>query len=464
MSSNRRSLWGLLGPLSLVLCLVFAATACSTTSSAEGAAGEDSTAGSLTQEAGTTTTVAFEDSKIVPVTRSPTLGGLSSKVTIVVFSDFQCPYCSRGADTVKRVFEAYPEDVKVVFKQLPLPMHPQAQLAARASVAASNQGKFWEMHDLLFANQQAFRGHANDFEDWVAGFATKLGLNEKEFRNDYHAPATTQIIERDMALSQELGVRGTPHFFVNGKRVRGAKPFAEFAKIVEAQRAQADAVIDGGETPPDLYATLVAKNREQELSQVPSPAIKQPKAAGAPAEKVVRVDTSALTIQPGQVRGPKDAKVTIFAFEDFQCPFCAKADVNLKAALTQVDDSVRVVFKHLPLAFHKHARPAARAAIAAREQGKFWQMHDLLFARQGDLANDGIYVELAESLDLDVKKFKADMADDKYDTQIANDMAQAQELGFRGTPTFVIDGTVVVGAQPAAKFENVIREALSQKQ
>lgn len=458
MTLNRKNILGRFALLLLLVGTTALALSCASPSTAEDGSGK---ALSQPVQEGQ---IAFQDSDIIPIGRTPAMGAISAKVTIVTFSDFQCPYCSKGAGTLAQVIKTFPEDTKIVFKQFPLPFHPQAEAAARASIAAGNQGKFWEMHDWLFENQSAFRAHADDFEGWVAEYAGMLNIDVEKFRHDFNSRETAQIIERDKALADKLNVTGTPAFFINGERIDGAQPFEVFAKVVQAQRARADALIAGGDTPPDLYRTLVAENYEPRMRMVKGPAMKDAPADSPAEDEVMRFDTSDLTVHPGQVRGPMDAKVTIFAFEDFQCPYCARGDVNLKAALAQVDDSVRVVFKHLPLPMHAHALPAAKAAIAAREQGKFWEMHDLLFARQADLKQERIFEEFARSLGLDMKKFKADMADKNFEAEIALDIAQAHELGFRGTPTFLINGVAVVGAQSAESFVRVIREALSQKQ
>lgn len=463
MTSNRRNILGQFGPLALLLCVVFLAAGCASTPSSEDEVAEES-AGALTKSVGGNPEIAFQDSDIIPITRSPVVGGMSAKVTIVAFSDFQCPDCERSARTLSQVFKAFSEDTKVVFKQLPLSFHPQAEAAARASIAASRQGQFWEMHDWLFENQDDFREHADDFEEWAAGYAATLKLDVEKFHADFNAAETTEILQRDAALAAKLNVKETPVVFVNGERLEGMQPFDDFAKVVEAQRAQADAMIEGDNVPPNLYATLVAKNYKKKLAMVPGPAMKDGDDDDAPVEEVMRLDTRDLSVHAGQVRGPKDAKVTIFAFEDFECPVCVTANANLKEALTEVDDSVRVVFKHLPLEFHQQALPAAKAAIAAREQGKFWEMHDLIFERQAELKKDGIYAELAKSLGLNMKTFKADMAEEKYEAQIAADKAEGEALGVRGMPVFLINGTAVVGAKPTERFVHVIREALSQKQ
>jgi protein-disulfide isomerase len=158
---------------------------------------------------------------------SPSKGPANAKITIIEFSDFQCPYCKRGKDTMDQVVKAFPNDVRLVFKHLPLPMHPEAKPAARATFAAAKQGKFWEMHDALFDNQ------ANLNSEFYTKTAEKLGLNMEKFKADMESPEASKAVDADMELGQKNGIQGTPGFFVNGVAVKGAYPFEHFKKIIE---------------------------------------------------------------------------------------------------------------------------------------------------------------------------------------------------------------------------------------
>ncbi len=169
----------------------------------------------------------FKNPVKIEVGKSPVKGPADAKVTVIEFSDFQCPFCSRGMKTMYDVAKEYPKDVKIVFKHLPLPFHPQAKPAARASIAANNQGKFWEYHDKLFENQSSL----ND-ETYMA-IAKELGLDMEKFKKDYEDPATAAQVEEDAALATKLGVRGTPGFFVNGVQVRGAQPLPKFKQLID---------------------------------------------------------------------------------------------------------------------------------------------------------------------------------------------------------------------------------------
>ncbi len=169
----------------------------------------------------------FKNPVKIDVGDSPFKGPKNAKVTIVEFSDFQCPYCSRGKAIMEEVLEAYPKDVRVVFKHLPLDFHPQAMPASKATVAAGKQNKFWEMHDKVFDNQ----GKLSD--TYYEEAAKELGLDVEKFKKDFSDPKTEEIVKKDLALAKSLGVQGTPNFYINGVNLRGAYPLPEFKKIID---------------------------------------------------------------------------------------------------------------------------------------------------------------------------------------------------------------------------------------
>lgn len=169
----------------------------------------------------------FKNPVKVDVGNAPIKGPKDAKVTIIEFSDFQCPFCKRGMDTMDAVAKEYPKDVKIAFKHLPLPFHPEAKPAARASIAAQKQGKFWEMHDKLFENQKSLG------EELYMSLAKEIGLDMEKFKKDFNDPAVAKQVDDDAAQATALGVRGTPGFFVNGVQVRGAQPLPEFKKLID---------------------------------------------------------------------------------------------------------------------------------------------------------------------------------------------------------------------------------------
>ena len=162
------------------------------------------------------------------------------------------------------------------------------------------------------------------------------------------------------------------------------------------------------------------------------------------------------------VRGSADAEVAIVEYSDFQCPFCARAVPTLNQILETYDGRVKLVYKHLPLRIHPEAQPAAAAAEAARLQGKFWEMHDKIFAGHRELS-DAKYVQWAQELGLDVERFERDRKSEAVRARIARDEEEASRLGVGGTPAFFINGRFLSGAQPFDSFKRMIDEEFAGK-
>ncbi len=158
---------------------------------------------------------------------SPSKGGpVGSPVTIIEFSDFQCPFCSRVNPSIDQAKATFGDKVRFVFRQFPLNIHPQAPKAAEASLCANEQGKFWEMHDALFANQQKL-----SVPDLKATALT-IGVDAAKFDACLDSGKMAEIVARDMADGQTAGVSGTPALFVNGRFINGAVPYEELAKVI----------------------------------------------------------------------------------------------------------------------------------------------------------------------------------------------------------------------------------------
>ncbi len=166
---------------------------------------------------------------------------------------------------------------------------------------------------------------------------------------------------------------------------------------------------------------------------------------------------------PSPILGNPDAPVALVEFSDFQCPFCARVQPTLKALLEKYPDKVKLVFKHFPLSFHREARPAAIATMAAQEQGKFWEMHDKLFENQRSLDPAG-FEKFAAEIGLDVAKFKADYEGKKaeYDKRVQDDMQLGSRSDVRGTPSLYIGGKKV-NDRSIAGMSRLVEEALERE-
>lgn len=173
----------------------------------------------------------FSKPSYIPGDYTPHIKGTGG-ITIVEFSDFQCPFCGRAVPTLKDVLTEYDGKVSLVYRHYPLPSHSFAQKAAEASECASDLGgneKFWQYHDKLFANQNAL--HVQNLKK----FAADIGLDSKQFDACLDSGAMASRVGFDAEEGRKLGVSGTPAFFINGKSLKGAQPFSEFKKIIDAE-------------------------------------------------------------------------------------------------------------------------------------------------------------------------------------------------------------------------------------
>lgn len=162
-------------------------------------------------------------------------GSKNAKVTIVEFSEYECPYCQRYVqDAYAKIFEEYGDQIRYVFHDYPLPFHANAQLTSEAARCAGDQGKYWEMHDELFAKRDEWTA-ATDAKTTVTNLAAGVGLNKASFTACLESGKHTQAVKDDMALGQSVGVSATPSFFINGQMLVGAQPFEAFKAIIDQE-------------------------------------------------------------------------------------------------------------------------------------------------------------------------------------------------------------------------------------
>ena len=165
------------------------------------------------------------------VGNSFTKGPEDAAVTIVEFSDFQCPFCSQAAGLISKITEEYPDDVRFVYKNYPLPFHKEAMPAAKAAIAAGKQGKFFEMHDYIFANYRQLKTKFAE-DKYYTEAAEKVGLDVNKYKKDFDNPSTAKLIQDEMAEARTAGVRGTPTIFINGKKPQG-RSFELYKGIID---------------------------------------------------------------------------------------------------------------------------------------------------------------------------------------------------------------------------------------
>jgi len=386
----------------------------------------------------------------------PCRGPDDALVTVVMWSDFQCPFCARVGPTLDRLREQYGDDLRIVWRDMPLPFHERADEAAEAAREAFAQlgdRGFWAMHDLLFAHQDALTDA--DLET----YAQTIGLNLRRFRRAMAERTHRASTEAGARAAAEAGVSGTPSFFVNGRPLVGAQPYERFAEVIddELARARASLAADGPRGRRAGYYERVLRDA------VETP-VREPEAAPTPARVLDEDALYRVPVAGAPSRGAADALVTIVAFSDFECPFCARAVATMARLAATYGPDVRLVFRHRPLPFHEHARLAAEAAMEAfaqRGDAGFWAMHDLLFENQRSLERADLE-RLAGLAGLDLRRFRAALDAHTHAPAIEADLALAESLGVVGTPYFYVNGRLVRGAQPFETFRAAVDTSLAE--
>ena len=195
-----------------------------------------------------------------------------------------------------------------------------------------------------------------------------------------------------------------------------------------------------------------------EGTPTPAPSIPPPQPAPPSEEEQLKqalADKINVDLGNTPIQGNKNAKIMIVVFSDFQCPFSKRGADTVHTLQQKYGNNLMYVYKNLPLPFHPEAMPAAKAALAAGRQGKFYEYHDKLFEKQGEIG-EALYVKIAQELGLNMQKFNADRNSPEIEAQVKADAAQANSLGFNGTPGFAVNGVKVLGAYPQEHFEKVI--------
>ncbi|MEM9070287.1 MAG: DsbA family protein [Myxococcota bacterium] len=380
----------------------------------------------------------------VPVAHSPSQGREDALVTLVAFTDFECPFCARALGGLEALREHLGDELRVVFRHYPLPFHRNAMGAHEAAQEAFVQGgneAFWAMHDRLFAHRTALE------PEQLEGHAQAVGLDLQRFRAAMADHRHRAVVEADIAVARSLGVRGTPTFFLNGRRLVGARPAESFVALGDEVSAVAQAHLDRGVSRGDLYAALMEEATNEEPAEAPE---------GDELPAVPPVPDHAPR------KGGNQARVTIQVFSDFECPFCGRINPTLERVLEQYGDQVQVVFRHMPLRNHRHAELAAEAAIEVRAQlgdAAFWRFHDRLFANQRALTRDDLLRHGVE-VGADRRQLERALDNHRHRSQVAADQRAARAMGVRGTPTAIVGRRIVRGARPFLEFEELLDELL----
>ncbi|MCC6457599.1 MAG: thioredoxin domain-containing protein [Caldilineaceae bacterium] len=391
----------------------------------------------------------------------PYRGDPDAPIVMVEYSDFGCPFCKRHfVQTEPAVDEAYVRsgEVRVVFHDFPLvSLHPNAPAAHEASLCVAAQGsatQYWNMHAELFRSVEEWQALPDPLPVF-ARLAAETGVDTAVYEACMASGEYKSVVQERVDAGFARGFQGTPSFqFVREAdnavfELVGAQPYEQFAGVVDSALA--------GEMPAAPAAE--AQPQEQGIPFWATAEGWQPDP-----------DRPGYNMAGDQYRGDINAPVTVIEFSDFQCPFCLRHVTETQPVLDEkYVDSGKVlwVYKHFPLNIHPQAPAAGVAAECAGDQGKFWEMHEALFASVDAWSISDptpVFESLASEVGLDADAFAACLADPAIAARVESDAAEGAQF-VQGTPTFIIvrgaQGSIIPGALPEASFSEVLDEELA---
>ncbi len=383
------------------------------------------------------------DSDLIPVADSPIRGDENAWVTIVVFADFQCPFCARLAATLDEVKELYDQGtVRLVFKHFPLEHHDAAMPAARGAEAAHQQGKFWQMHDALFDQLAGLQG--DDPQQVIFDTAQRLGLDEEQFQRDFESDETTARIEADRQLADELQLDSVPAVFVNGGYISGARS----ADVYHSAVQNVYEILRHGVTTGEIERDAIYKSSVETLLDHTSPE----KAGDEPrATPVVE-----LPVDQGISEGElDDALVNIGVFLDLGEDSSHKI-LRLLDEVAHGDDEVRFSYFHLFDDSDEATSLAHRLLEGAESNEQRKALLQWLADDEHPWRDDPSLLEqFGDDHDID----PADT--DQLHQSLQQDLDTARDYEVYGTPTFFINGIRFVGVPDEEDVEEVLDEQLA---
>ena len=366
----------------------------------------------------------------------PFQGPEDAPVVFEIYSDFMCPFSHKFSGTLQALRAKYPDKLRLVFRQFPLPMHAGAHPMAEASVCAQEQGKFWAYHDRLMTGDTAKKDNAA-----LTLLAQELGLDVPKFKDCLDGGKYVSWVDNEIHLGDSRGASGTPSYFINGRMGVGATPSASLNKFVEWHLK-----------PEGRYPV------PPKPSQKPSGA-----GCGTPAGPALDPDRvysfAAEWLKMGPSVGPEKAKATIVEFYDYHCPYCRQGSFTVAELLKRHPGQLQVIAKHSPLPMHSNAFKTAEGTMCADLQGKFWEYRTEVLGDFWGMNNPDDLKAIAKKIGLKEKEFNECLDTGKTKERVMTDIRIAKNIGVQGVPVYFINGRPVTGAQPIEKFE----EALEKK-
>ena len=434
-----------------------------------------------------------EDSPLVPANNAPFLGRATAKVTIVEFSDFQCGYCARAVELAHIVMEEYDEgEVRVVYRNFPIARHSEAAPAARAALAAHEQGRFWEYHDLLFAHQRELS------RELMESFATDLGLDMARFQSSWGGDETESALAHDVELFRSLGFNGTPSFVINGRTIVGAS-LADFLSLIDEEIAAVDVLLADGVPLSEVYRRRVEVNRQDadveegdgDESTEPSPPNDPDESEGEPPfeqpgpegegadtapddalERLVLLNEGLLSITPNpderlvlipEALRPNRAEegvVQIEIYADYSSPEYRPLGQALQQLHDDFGDEIQLQFQSFFEPSNETAMLVSAALSAAEQQGSLMDFHRFLIMSEQDVSQENLE-NLALQADLDLELFRTALEHIDGPDETPNQEGTHQ-ADISVAPTVFVGDYRMVGSIPFEDLRVAVNTALEQ--
>jgi protein-disulfide isomerase len=374
----------------------------------------------------------------------PVKGATDALVTVVALSEFESPFCKRAARVLDELLAAYPRDVRVVWKDYPLPFNARARPAAifaRQVEREKGPKAFWAAHDALFASQPKLS------DDDLRGLAGTLGITWEGANAAIDSGGGSEAIDRGIELGADAEARGTPHFFINGRRLAGSQPLDRFKALVDDLLVEANAFVAQGMRREDVYEAIIKAGKEAPPlveKEVPPPDASSP------------------------FRGAVDATVVIQQFAEFPCAACARSAPVLEDLEKEYGGKLKLVWRLLLPPSDPSALLTAQVALetfAQRGAPAFWTFHERLLearAQQGTL-DEATLFRIATETSVDRVKLEQALASGRHKARALDDSARAQQAGLQGSPSFVIGSFVLPGDARWPLFKKAISRTLRKR-
>jgi protein-disulfide isomerase len=372
----------------------------------------------------------------------PARGADLGLVTIVAFLDFSCALSRESEATMQELLRLYPTSLKFVYK--PAPRSEDGRHAVFACLAAMEQGRFWEMYQKTIEHPE--KAAESDFSKW----ASDLGLNRDRFISHFRRGEDRYGVQiaQAVALADAAGAQGTPFFFVNGEKVRGAKPLSFFREIIDRHLVKARLALKGGVPRHQIYSEMTQGGRGLERRSVFASERVSIKLAGRPG------------------LGPIGAPIQLVLYSDLISSRTIRFTDSLRAVVRSMKGKSRLTIKPFPAFGGDEAREAARFVWGAHKQGRFWEALTALAKAPPTqrrpnraLAGDGVgpapfaprMMKLTELAGLDRASLAVDMRSLETRQSIADDLREGRGAGARIAPTLYVNGRQYLGQDRTAR-------------